>query len=123
MKLNRSQRAFVADKLPLLNVLWILSIGLNVVLLRRGRWERLTRLADFVLTAFGGFILYRMVIGPPVVSLEAIASESLRQLLDSFLPGLIKVGFAIGLVATIGEVIHKLYLALRTKPQTFPDQR
>jgi hypothetical protein len=46
----------VADKLTLLNVLWILSIGLNVVLLRRGRWERLTHLADFVLTAFGGFI-------------------------------------------------------------------
>lgn len=114
--------AFSTTYLPSLNVLWILSIGLNVVLLRRGRWERLTRLADCVLTAWGGFILYRMVVGPSVVSLQAITSESLRQLLDSFLPGLIKVGFAIGLVVTVGEVIHKLYLTFRTKPQTFPGQ-
>jgi hypothetical protein len=112
---------FFTAYLPLLNVLWILSIGLNVVLLRQGQWQRLTRLADCVLTACGAFILYRMVTGPPILTMQAVTPESLRQILDSIFPTLLKVALVIGLVSSIGEAIHKLYLVFRDHSRAVPD--
>lgn len=38
--------------LPWFNILWILSIALNIVLLRRGRWDVATRLATIALSIF-----------------------------------------------------------------------
>ena len=38
---------FFTVYLPLLNVSWLLKVALNVVLLRQGRWQRWTRVADF----------------------------------------------------------------------------
>jgi hypothetical protein len=106
---------FFTIYLPLINVSWILQIILNVVLLRQGRWQLVTRLVDVALTAFGAFILYRMITGPAFLTFEAITIESLRQLLDSFLPILIKIGLVIGFIATIGEIIQKLYRIFRDK--------
>ena len=110
--------AFFTTYLPLLNVLWILSIGLNVLLLRQGRWQRLTRLADFVLTVCGVFALYRMVSGPPILNMQAVTPESLREVLDSILPALLKVGLIVGFIVTIGEAIHKLYLVFQDHSKT-----
>jgi hypothetical protein len=106
---------FFTIYLPLINVSWILQIVLNIVLLRQGRWQLVTRLIDVVLTAFSAFILYRMITGPAFLTFEALTIESLRQLLDSFLPILIKIGLVIGFIATIGEIIQKLYRIFRDK--------
>ena len=100
---------------PLINISWILQIVLNIVLLRQGRWQLVTRLIDVALTAFSAFILYRLITGPAFLTFEAIAIESLGQLLDSFLPILIKIGLIIGFFATIGEIIQKLYRIFRDK--------
>jgi hypothetical protein len=40
------------DYLPWFNAIWILTILLNVVLLRRGRWDTITRLASIGLSIF-----------------------------------------------------------------------
>ena len=106
---------FFTTYLPLINISWILQIVLNIVLLRQGRWQLVTRLIDVALTAFSAFILYRLITGPAFLTFEAIAIESLGQLLDSFLPILIKIGLIIGFFATIGEIIQKLYRIFRDK--------
>jgi hypothetical protein len=108
---------FFTTYLPLINISWILQIALNVVLLRQGRWQLVTRLIDVALTAFSAFILYRLITGPAFLTFEAISQESLRQLLDSFLPTLIKIGLTFGLIVTIGEIIQKLYRIIRDKLQ------
>jgi hypothetical protein len=106
--------AFFTSYLPWLNVLWVAALGLKVVLLRQGRWQRLTRLLDVVLAVGNAFVLRQMVFGPSILSLDAIEPESLREVLSSFLPALLKVGLVVGLLATIAEVIHKIYLLWRT---------
>jgi hypothetical protein len=52
--------------LPLINAWWLLAFVLNVAVLRRGRWTRPTRWADFGLEVFNAVILLLIVIGPPV---------------------------------------------------------
>ena len=106
--------AFFASYLPWINVLWVATIGLKVILLREGRWQRLTRLVDVILAIGSAFILRQMAFGPSLLTLEAIEPESLREFLGSFLPALLKVGLIVGFLATIGEVIHKVYLVWRT---------
>ena len=107
--------AFFTLYLPLLNVQWIVRIVLDIVLLRQGRWQRLTRLADFVLTVFGGYILYRMVFGPSLLTMEAISSASLRETLQSILLPLLKVALGIGLVGTVIESVQKLVRVFRAE--------
>jgi uncharacterized membrane protein len=107
---------FFTRYLPWLNASWIANIGLSVVLLRQGRWRRLTRLADFALAVLGAFILYQMAFGPSLLTMEAIRSESLRETLDAILPTLLKVGLIIGFIATVIEAILKLYRVFRAKP-------
>jgi hypothetical protein len=105
---------FFTAYLPLLNLTWILNIGLNLVLLRQGRWQLFTRLFDFALAIFGVFICYRMLTGPAILSMEAITPESLRQLLESILPFMLKVALIIGLIGGIIEAARKLYRIVQT---------
>jgi hypothetical protein len=107
--------AFFQLYLPLLNVQWVLRIALNVVLLRQGRWQRLTRLADLVLTVFGGYILYRMVFGPALLTMEGIQNASLRETLERILPMLLRLALGIGLVAAVVEAVQKLIRVFRTE--------
>ncbi|MBN1810983.1 MAG: hypothetical protein JXA14_04025 [Anaerolineae bacterium] len=105
---------FFTAYLPLLNLVWILNIGLNLVLLRQGKWQLFTRLFDFALTIFGAIICYRMLTGPAILSMDAITPESLRQLLDSILSLLLKVALIIGLISGIVEAARKLYRIVQT---------
>lgn len=107
---------FFTAYLPWLNALWVANIGLSIVLLRQGRWQRLTRLIDFVLAILGVFVVYQMAFGPSLLAVEALRPESLRDTLGAILPVMLKVGLIVGLVASVGEAVHKLYLVFRTKP-------
>jgi hypothetical protein len=101
--------------LPLINVQWLVRIALDVVLLRQGRWQFLTRLVDFVLAVYGVYIVYRMFSGPPLLTMETIASESLRGTLESILFPLLKVALGIGLFGTIVESVQKLIRVFRAR--------
>jgi hypothetical protein len=98
--------AFFSVYLPLLNVAWLLHIGLNIVLLWQGRWQRVTRFAQFLLALFDVYILYRLVTGPSPVT---------------FLSNLFQIGFAIALVVTAISAVHKLYLVIRGEKTVAPD--
>jgi hypothetical protein len=104
---------FFETYLPFINVLWTANLVLNLVLLRQGRWQRWTHVADLLLHVGSAFLLYQMIFGPPIITMEAIQTESLRELLDSMLPGLLKLALGIGLVATIVEIVQKLFLIVR----------
>jgi hypothetical protein len=90
--------AFFSVYLPLLNVAWLLHIGLNIVLLWRGRWNRVTRLASFLLALFDLYILYRMVTGSSPVT---------------FVPNLVQIALLVVLVITAITSLHKLWLVIR----------
>jgi hypothetical protein len=99
---------FFALYLPLLNVSWILKIGLDIVLLRQGRWQRWTRVADFFLAAFAVYIAARMAFGPDLLTLEGIRDASLRETLSSFLPLLVKIVLYVGVFGSAVDAIKKL---------------
>jgi hypothetical protein len=62
--------------LPYINVLWALQIALNVVLLRRGRWQASTKWFSIALDAAGIVIGYFLLVGPPIVSLSPDALQA-----------------------------------------------
>jgi hypothetical protein len=105
--------AFFTLYLPLINVSWVASIGMSLVLLRQGRWQTWTRVFDLVLTVFGAYILYRMAFGPSILTAQAIEVEGLKEVFGSILPGMLKVGLIVGLIATIVGTIRKLYRIVR----------
>jgi len=107
---------FVRVYVPMLAVLWVADAGLKVVLLRQGRWQRLPRLADFCLTVGKAFVQSRMAFGPPILTFAAIQAAGLRELLESFVPTLVKVGLILGLIGLIVEAGRKLYQVFRTWP-------
>jgi len=57
--------------MPLINLLWVLQVGLNVVLFRQGRWQPATRWASMALDAAGIVIAYMLLVGPPIVAISA----------------------------------------------------
>jgi hypothetical protein len=57
--------------LPVLNTVWILTIALNLVLLRRGRWEAWSRWALVGLKVLVILIAAVMLVGPSLISVTA----------------------------------------------------
>lgn len=111
---------FRTTYLPWLDALWVLSIGLNLALLRRGRWERLTRLADFLLAAGGAVFLYRLVSGPPILTVDAIETASLRQLIESMVLPAVRIGLIVALVIAGVEAVRKVYLVFADSKWAVP---
>jgi hypothetical protein len=68
--------------LPWLNLLWVLTIGINIYILRQGKWQPVTRWAMIALTIFNLIILGSMVAGPSIVRLEAPGLVPLNQVID-----------------------------------------
>jgi hypothetical protein len=104
---------FWTTYMPFINVLWTATLILNLILLRQGRWQRITRIIDLILSVGSAVLLYQMAFGPSILTMEAIQSESLRELLGSMLPGMLKLALGIGFVATIVEIVQKLFLIIR----------
>jgi len=62
--------------LPYINLLWVLQIGLQLVLLRQGRWQLATRWFSVVLDLGGIAISYMLLTGPSIVSLSPAALQA-----------------------------------------------
>ncbi len=87
--------------LPWFNVSWLLEIGLALLLLRAGRWNRLTRWLKFGTSIFSVVILYRMITGEALLTMP-------------FLDALVKGSLMIALTVVIIEAVVKLFqLSLR----------
>lgn len=110
--------AFFTLYLPLFVVRWGLSICLNLVLLRQGRWQLGSRIADVLFHGLDIYILSRLLSGPSIVNPEALrgalsaapeAVETLIRLLDSGL----QIGFLVALIAVIVDLAFKIYRLIR----------
>jgi hypothetical protein len=99
--------------LPLLNVQWLLKIGLDIVLLRQGRWQRWTRVADLLLALFGVYIAARLAFGPDLLTMEAIRNESLREMLARWVPLMLRLALYAGLLGSVVEAVRKLVRLLQ----------
>lgn len=109
--------AFFSIYLPLMEIRWGLTIILNLVLLRQGRWRLGTRIADLLLRGFDIFILAWLLVGPSILNANAldrmfpIMQYTPVPLVDSAL----KLAFLVALVVTIIETVIKIYHTLQSQ--------
>ncbi|HOU11635.1 MAG TPA: hypothetical protein PKZ84_00825 [Anaerolineae bacterium] len=110
--------AFFSLYLPLFIVRWGLTIGLDVVLLRQGRWQLGTRIAALLFQGFDIYILGRLLNGPAVVNPEALrvglaaAPEGAEALIGLLNNGL-RLGFLIALIVVVLDAVYKVYRLIR----------
>jgi len=112
--------AFFSIYLPLFVVRWGLSVVLDLVLLRQGRWQLGTRIADLLFHCLDIYILSRLLTGPSIINAQALqsmlaaapqAADVLNKLFDNGL----KIGFLIALIVTIIEVLSRVYRLVRNQ--------
>jgi len=95
--------------LPLLTVFWGLEIILNIVLLRRGQWQPLTRWLSVGIELFGVGIGIAMLVGPPLVTLSTEALETIFASDPEAVALLVRMA-GIGVRALIGLIIGLEFL-------------
>jgi hypothetical protein len=78
--------------LPLLNLYWAFILALSFYKLQILRWTPGMRLADFALTILGIFVLYRLLVGGPILDL-APAIDALPWLSDMDILGMSDISF------------------------------
>lgn len=108
--------------LPWLNAYWLGQVILCVLLLRRGRWEVVTRAVDLGLTILGIVPLALMITGEPWFGLDAAAMSQdplwgltffYNETVISTLWTLVRLALIIGLAATLFNVLGKLWRFVR----------
>jgi hypothetical protein len=94
-----------AVHIPWLSAVWGLEIAMRTELLRQGRWNSGLRFAEFLLSLFGLFVLYRVIIGGPILTMSTLS-------------WLVKGALSIALVVTVIESVGQAYRLLipGTKP-------
>ena len=110
--------AFFTYYLPLIITRWGLSIVLNLVLLRQGRWQLGTRIADVMFHGLDIYILSRLLGGPPIINPEALqamfaAVPGTADVLQNLANSGLRIAFLVALVVTIFEVVSKVYRLVR----------
>ncbi len=111
--------------LPWLNLTWILGIGLQVILLRQGRWTPLTRWFDIGLKIAGVVIAYLLLTGPSIltltaddltkVSIDSFTAVTLANLLNQIVTLALAIAVIVGGIEVIKEV-YKLLFKGRPRP-------
>lgn len=104
--------------LPLLNLYWAFVLALSFYKLRVLRWTLGMRLADFALTILGIFVLYRLLVGGPILDLDpaidalpGLSAVNVMGLEDFsfFANSVLKVILIISLVVNAFSALGKLY--------------
>lgn len=106
--------------LPWWNLYWMLTIGLNFVLLAQGNWTPLTRWTELGLLIFSGIIVLYMLLGPPILGLnpdylaQADVTANAIQLTEEFLLPILQTILEVFLVLhLIGKCIKLLVKLFR----------
>jgi hypothetical protein len=81
--------------LPWFNVSWLLEIGLALLVLRAGRWNRVTRALKIGTTLFSGIIMYRLITGGTIVDIPMI---------DSIVKGGLMVALLVLGIVMVGQI-------------------
>jgi hypothetical protein len=111
--------AFYKDFLPFWNINFLLSILLNLYLLRRGRWQRVTRAVDFLLGVFGIVLVAAMLSGPSLIDVRGVSDESLKPLLGSLGSGLLTSMLIVVLIVSVFDSFGKLAAIFSPHPNPF----
>ena len=108
------------------NIYWILTLGLDFVLLAAARWTRLSRWLALALQLFSGIIVYGMLVGVPVLGLTPeylllhnTSAEAIRLTEEALLPILItlfNLGLTLHLIVKFVRIIINLYRLLFKNP-------
>jgi hypothetical protein len=77
---------------PLLNISWLLEIGLAALILRSGQWTKLTRWLKIGTTLLSGVIMYRMAVGGPLLAIPLVDSIVRGALFVALFVSVIVVG-------------------------------
>jgi hypothetical protein len=105
--------------LPWINIVWVLSIGLNVLLLRQGRWTPLTRWFEIGLRIAGIVIAYVLLQGPSIIAMTAeslvatgIFDPSTANVLVTMTTSAATIALAIAVIVGGIEVVQSVYKLL-----------
>ncbi len=110
--------AFFSMYLPLLITRWGLSIILDLVLLRQGRWQLGTRVADVLFHCLDIYILSRLLGGPSIINPESLqamlaAVPEAADLLYSMANVGLRIAFLLALLVAIIDVASRVYRLVR----------
>ncbi len=110
-----------ARYVPWLNLLWVLSIALNLALLRSRRWTTASRLFSAVLKLLGIGIASAMLLGPSILNVSAWpVGPGGHAALASLLNLLVRLGLVVAILAALADLIKDLYRLflkpLRSRP-------
>ncbi|MBT3389398.1 MAG: hypothetical protein HN413_03225 [Chloroflexi bacterium] len=104
------------------NLYWILTLGLNFVLLAAARWTRFSRWLELGLMIFSGIIVYAMLTGAPVLGLNPeyvllnnTSAAGIRLAEETLLPILtilFNLGLSLHLIAKVVRIAIKFYRLL-----------
>jgi len=112
--------------LPWINISWILGIGLQVMLLRQGKWTALTRWFDIGLRVIGIVIAYLLLKGPSIlaltaadfskVSIDAPAATLLANMLNVMLTIALSIAIIVGGIEVVRSIYRLLVKPANIKP-------
>ena len=68
---------------------------------------------DFGLAVFGVYIAYRFAFGPEFLTFEAIQTDSLREVLERWVPLGLRIALYLGLLGSVIEAVKKLVEVFR----------
>ena len=110
---------------PYLTVVWALTIVLDIILLRQGYWNTLTRIFSIGLKVINIVIAAAMLAGPSLIALTAnslpanIVDPATIQLLMTLLPQLVHVALWLGILGNSIEIIKAFAGMISNKPFPF----
>ena len=110
--------AFFSMYLPLFITRWSLSIVLNLVLLRQGRWQLGTRVVDVLFHGLDIYILARLINGLPIINPAAFqtmfsAVPATADILDNLANNGLRIAFLVALLVTVIEFARKIVRLVR----------
>jgi hypothetical protein len=112
--------AFFSVYLPLMKIRWGLTIVLNLVLLRQGRWQLSTRIVDLLLRGFDIFILVWLLVGPSIVNPSVLNGMFPVMPFTPAPPvdGALRLAFLVALIVTVIETVVKIYRTFQSQVKT-----
>ncbi|MDY6877466.1 MAG: hypothetical protein SWK90_14875 [Chloroflexota bacterium] len=103
--------AFFSIYLPLIEISWGLTIILNLVLLRQGRWQLGTRIANLLIQGFDVFILARLLLGPSILNANVLNGmfPVTQYMPASPVDSALRLAFLVALIVTVIETVVKIW--------------
>lgn len=113
--------------LPWINAAWIVGIGLQVWLLREGRWVPAARWFEIVLKTAEVVIAWLLLQGPSILALDAARlveagmSQSAADVLVNMVTQIVNIALAIAVIVGGVEVVKGVYdLLIKNKSRQLP---